>query len=77
MCEPDLLDLNNDWEAKIMATETKKTKNVNPEHQQLQDEWQKKAREAARRYNLPLPDKELAPQETEQRLRQAEQEGGE
>lgn len=45
----------------------------------LLDEWQQKAREAAERFNLPLPsDQELGSvQEVEQRLRQVEQEGGE
>ena len=61
-----------------MATQTRKA-NVDTKQAQLPNEWQKKAREAAQRFNLPLPtDQEVgSPQETEQRLRQAEQEGGE
>ena len=60
-----------------MANETK---NINPETQgQLPEEWQRRAREAASQYGLPMPTTEEigSPQEVERRLRQAEQEGGE
>ena len=60
-----------------MANETK---NINSGTQeQLTEEWQERAREAAKQFGLPMPSVEEigSPQEVERRLRQAEQEGGE
>lgn len=60
-----------------MANETK---NINSgTKEQLTEEWQERAREAAKQYGLPMPSIEEigSPQEVERRLRQAEQEGGE
>lgn len=56
-----------------------KTKHIGSERQnQLPEEWQQRAREAAKNYNLPMPTTEEigSSQEVERRLRQAEQEGG-
>ena len=57
----------------------KETKNINTEvaQEQLPKEWQDQVHEAAKRFNLPIPTEIDSPQEVEQRLRWAEQEGGE
>ena len=59
----------------------KQTNNIDMEttQQQLPEEWQEKARKAAKQFKLPMPtDQEVGTaEEIEQQLRQAEQEGGE
>lgn len=59
----------------------KQTNNVDMEttEQQLSDEWQEKARKAAKQFKLPMPTEQEvgSAEEIEQQLRQAEQEGGE
>jgi hypothetical protein len=46
---------------------------------QLTEDWEERARKAAREFGLPMPATEDigSPEETEEQLRQAEQEGGE
>jgi hypothetical protein len=44
---------------------------------QLPPEWFKLAEEAARQFQLPLPQNDLAPEEAERNLRQFEQRDGE
>ena len=60
-----------------MSNETKHVESKTQD--QLPEEWQQRAREAASQYGLPMPSVEEigSPQEVERRLRQAEQEGGE
>lgn len=61
-----------------MANKTEQIKTSRTQ-EQLPQEWQEKARKAAKQFNLPMPtDQELGTaQEVEERLRRSEQEGGE
>ena len=61
-----------------MTSDTTSVDTQSVEAPQLPQEWQERAREAARRFNLPVPtdDADASPDELEQRLRQAEQGGG-
>ena len=43
---------------------------------QIPQDWFDRADEAARRFNLPLPEATVAPEEVERNLRQFEQEDG-
>ena len=53
---------------------TRKKKEI---EEPLSDSWFDKASEAARRFNLPIPEEATETEETERRLRQFEQEDGE
>lgn len=59
----------------------RKIKRINTDttQEQLSDEWQERARKAAKQFNVPMPTDEAigTAEETEQRLRWSEQEGGE
>lgn len=61
-----------------MANENTRV-NTSTEQTQLPEEWQERARKAARQFKLPVPSNEEigSPEQVEERLRQAEQEGGE
>ena len=60
---------------------TRKIKHIktNVKQEQLTDEWQERALEASKQFNVPMPTNEAigSPEEVEKRLRLAEQEGGE
>lgn len=46
------------------------------EEVKLPQDWFERAEEAARRYNLPIPEDTAAPEEVERNLRQFEQDDG-
>jgi len=49
---------------------------IEDEEVQLPQEWFERAAKAARKYNLPVPESTMAPEEVEQNLRQFEQSDG-
>ena len=54
-----------------------KTQKAREAEEELPESWVDRARDAARRFNLPLPENSETPEEVERRLRQLEQEDGE
>jgi len=47
------------------------------EEPELPESWSERARDAARRFKLPIPEEVEPPEEVERRLRQVEQQDGE
>jgi hypothetical protein len=60
-------------------TQRRSSPPANKQPAELPAEWQEQAKEAARRFKIPMPGEEDvgSPDEAEQRLRDFEQEGGE